>query len=79
MFCGLTAAKLGNVLFTLDLADRLRGSGVTANCLHPGGVTTKLLDTGWGWTGVSLAQGAALSVHLASSPAVETVAGQYLD
>ena len=73
------AAKLANVLFTLELAERLRGSGVTANCLHPGVVSTKLLDTGWGWTGVSVAQGAALSVYLASSPAVETVTGQYFE
>lgn len=73
------AAKLGNVLFTLELADRLKGSGVTANCLHPGVVTTKLLDTGWGWTGVSPAEGAALPVYLASSPEVETVTGQYFE
>lgn len=72
-------SKLGNVLFTLELAERLRGSGVTANCLHPGVVTTKLLDTGWGWTGVSLAQGAALSVYLASSPEVEKVTGAYFE
>jgi NAD(P)-dependent dehydrogenase (short-subunit alcohol dehydrogenase family) len=73
------AAKLGNVLFTLELAERLKGSGVTANCLHPGVVTTKLLDTGWGWTGIALAQGAALSVYLASSPDVATVTGQYFE
>lgn len=72
-------AKLGNVLFTLELAERLKGTGVTANCLHPGVVTTKLLDTGWGWTGVSLAQGAALSVYLASSPEVEEVTGAYFE
>lgn len=72
-------SKLGNVLFTLELAERLRGSGVTANCLHPGVVTTKLLDTGWGWTGVSLAQGAALSVYLASSLEVEKVTGAYFE
>lgn len=72
-------AKLGNVLFTLELAERLQGSGVTANCLHPGVVTTKLLDTGWGWTGVSLAQGAALPVYLASSPEVERATGQYFE
>jgi NAD(P)-dependent dehydrogenase (short-subunit alcohol dehydrogenase family) len=73
------AAKLGNVLFTLELAERLKGSGVTANCLHPGVVTTKLLDTGWGWTGISVAQGAALSVYLASSPQVEDMTGQYFE
>lgn len=43
-------SKLGNVLFTFELAERLKGTGVTANCLHPGVVATKLLDTGWGWS-----------------------------
>jgi NAD(P)-dependent dehydrogenase (short-subunit alcohol dehydrogenase family) len=33
-------AKLANVLFTYELSDRLKGTGVTANCLHPGAVAT---------------------------------------
>lgn len=73
-------AKLGNVLFTYELAERLTGSGVTANCLHPGIVATKLLGTGWGWSnGWTPAQGAALSVYLATSPEVEQVTGQYFE
>src|SRR6185437_1650272 len=35
-------SKLANVLFTYELASRLEGSGVTANCLHPGTVATGL-------------------------------------
>jgi NAD(P)-dependent dehydrogenase (short-subunit alcohol dehydrogenase family) len=71
-------AKLANVLFTYELAERLTGTGVTVNCLHPGIVTTKLLDTGWGWSnGLTSAQGAALSVYLATSPEVEQVTGNY--
>jgi NAD(P)-dependent dehydrogenase (short-subunit alcohol dehydrogenase family) len=73
-------AKLGNVLFTYELADRLAGSGITVNCLHPGVVATKLLDTGWGWSnGLTSAQGAALSVYLATSPEVEHISGQYFE
>jgi NAD(P)-dependent dehydrogenase (short-subunit alcohol dehydrogenase family) len=73
-------SKLGNVLFTFELAERLSDTGVTANCLHPGTVATKLLDTGWGWTnGLSSAQGAALSVYLASVPEVESVTGKYFE
>lgn len=73
-------AKLGNVLFTCELAERLTGSGVTANCLHPGIVATKLLDTGWGWlNGWTPDQGAALLVYLASSPEVEQVTGRYFE
>jgi NAD(P)-dependent dehydrogenase (short-subunit alcohol dehydrogenase family) len=80
---GITAyklSKLGNVLFTFELADRLKSTGVTANCLHPGVVATKLLNTGWGGSnGLSSAQGAALSVYLASSPEVENITGQYFE
>ncbi|HJP65273.1 MAG TPA: SDR family NAD(P)-dependent oxidoreductase, partial [Actinomycetota bacterium] len=32
--------KLANILFTIELARRLEGSGVTANCVHPGFVAT---------------------------------------
>ena len=35
-------SKLANVLFTYELARRLAGTGVTANCLHPGVVPTTL-------------------------------------
>ncbi len=73
-------AKLGTVLFTRELAERLTGTGVTVNCLHPGVVATKLLDAGWGWSnGLTAEQGAALSVYLATSPAVEQISGQYFE
>jgi NAD(P)-dependent dehydrogenase (short-subunit alcohol dehydrogenase family) len=32
--------KLANILFTVELAHRLEGSGVTANCFHPGFVAS---------------------------------------
>jgi NAD(P)-dependent dehydrogenase (short-subunit alcohol dehydrogenase family) len=35
-------SKLANVLFTRELARRLAGTGITANCLHPGQVATDL-------------------------------------
>lgn len=38
-------SKLANVLFTYELARRLAGFGITANCLHPGVVRTNLLET----------------------------------
>ena len=38
-------SKLANVMFCYELARRIDGSGVTANCLHPGVVRTGLLDT----------------------------------
>jgi NAD(P)-dependent dehydrogenase (short-subunit alcohol dehydrogenase family) len=79
--------KLANILFTYELARRLEGSGVTANCLHPGVIATGFghNDGGLLSLGLRLAtpflkkpeQGAATSVYLASSPAVEGASGQY--
>jgi NAD(P)-dependent dehydrogenase (short-subunit alcohol dehydrogenase family) len=80
-------SKLCNILFTRELARRLAGTGVTANCLHPGFVATNFgqRDAGlFGW-GLRLAMlfaarpepGADTIVHLASSPAVAGVSGCY--
>ncbi len=38
-------SKLANVLFTYELADRVRETRTSVNCLHPGVVRTDLLDT----------------------------------
>lgn len=70
-------SKLGNVLFTFELARRLDGCGVTANALHPGLVTTKLLREGFGMGGAPVSEGARTSLFLASSPDVEGVTGRY--
>jgi NAD(P)-dependent dehydrogenase (short-subunit alcohol dehydrogenase family) len=70
-------SKLCNVLFTYKLADILRDGGITANCLHPGVINTKLLRVNWGNMGAPVPEGARTSVHLASSPEVEGVTGKY--
>ena len=70
-------SKLCNILFTFYLADKLAETNVTANCLHPGVISTKLLHAGWGMGGASLSQGAETSVFLATSPDVENVSGTY--
>ena len=70
-------SKLGNIYLTLELAKRLEGSGVTANCLHPGGVDTKMLRTAMQMTGIPVEEGAAPSVYLSSSPEVEKISGKY--
>ncbi len=80
-------SKLCNILFTRELARRLAGTEVTANCLHPGFVATNFgqRDAGlFGW-GLRLAMlfaarpepGADTVVHLASSPAVGNISGRY--
>jgi NAD(P)-dependent dehydrogenase (short-subunit alcohol dehydrogenase family) len=79
--------KFANILFTTELARRLEGTGVTANCLHPGGVATRLgRDNGLlGRVATGLlkpfllapARGAACSLYLATAPALEGVSGGY--
>ncbi|CAK1540947.1 unnamed protein product [Leptosia nina] len=52
------ASKEANILFTKELARRLEGTGVTANCLHPG-----LIDTGiWNSVPAPLSWGLALII-----------------
>ena len=70
-------SKLANILFTFHLAEKLKDSGITVNCLHPGVISTKLLQAGWGMGGASVKQGAATSIYLASSPRVENLTGKY--
>src|SRR5664279_4792027 len=81
-------SKLANVLFTYELARRLAASTVTANALHPGVVNTSFGAEDPG--GVQRLfvpfvrpflktpeQGAATSIHLASSPDLDEVTGRY--
>jgi len=81
-------SKLANVLFTYELAERLEGTGITANCLHPGGVRTHFVNKNAsgiykvGWIlmkpfMISPSKGAETSVYLASSEEVEGFTGKY--
>ena len=81
-------SKLMNVLFTYELARRLQGTNVTANCLHPGFVASNFAgNNGWfvrfGMSfmsgRISVEDGAKCSIHLASSPEVEGVSGKYFN
>jgi NAD(P)-dependent dehydrogenase (short-subunit alcohol dehydrogenase family) len=82
-------SKLANILFTRELARRLDGTGVTANCAHPG-----VVRTGFGREsrpllklGITIARpfmlsperGADTIVYLASSPDVAGQTGGYYD
>jgi NAD(P)-dependent dehydrogenase (short-subunit alcohol dehydrogenase family) len=71
-------SKLENVLFTYKLARMLKDENVTANCLHPGVVSTKLLYAGWGVGGSGLHHGTRTSVFAAVSPEMEGKTGLYL-
>lgn len=79
--------KLANIMFTYELAERLEGTGVTANCFHPGAINTNLGQNNGGLTaligrGIKLflrspEEGADTLIWLSSSPDVEGVSGKY--
>ena len=78
--CGAYAlSKLGNVLFTLELAERLKGTPITVNCLHPGVVTTQLLTEGFGITGIPVERSSRCLTYLAGSPHLQGVTGTYFE
>jgi NAD(P)-dependent dehydrogenase (short-subunit alcohol dehydrogenase family) len=73
-------SKLALVMLTLDLAEKLRDRGVTANCLHPGTfMPTKMVLA----TGVepvdSLETGIASTMRLVVAPELDGVSGRYYD
>jgi NAD(P)-dependent dehydrogenase (short-subunit alcohol dehydrogenase family) len=80
-------SKLANILFTRELARRLNGTEVTANCLHPGVVKTRFGKSSGGLFGllipflrpffISPEQGAETIVYLASSLEVVDTTGGY--
>jgi len=81
-------SKLGNVMFTYELARRLGASTVTANALHPGVVNTSFGAEDPGGVQKLVVpfvrpflktpvQGAATSIHLASCPDLGQVSGRY--
>ena len=83
-------SKLCNILFTRELARRLSGTGVTANCLHPGFVNSRFGDNNPGLVGlgtriakqifaISPERGAETTVYLASSPDLEGKSGGYYE
>lgn len=81
-YSAYAASKLANILFTRALASRLANTGlsrtgVTANCLHPGVIDTKLLHAGFNIKGASVQSGAETSVYLATSEKVANVSGKY--
>jgi retinol dehydrogenase 12 len=83
-------SKLANVLFTFELAERLKHTHITANCLHPGVVKTQIgnKDSKWYssllWSlvtmfAISTDEGAKTSVYLATSAEVKGVTGKYFN
>jgi NAD(P)-dependent dehydrogenase (short-subunit alcohol dehydrogenase family) len=76
-YTAYSASKLANVLFSNELARRLKETNVTSNSLHPGVIRTKLLATGFGMGGASLQSGAVTSVYCATASELDSVTGEY--
>ncbi|MBT3410563.1 MAG: SDR family NAD(P)-dependent oxidoreductase [Halieaceae bacterium] len=83
-------SKLANALFSLELAQRLQGTGLSSNAIHPGLVQTNiartapvLMRSAFEWFGgviaKSPAQGAATQLYVATSPQLEGVSGAYFE
>jgi NAD(P)-dependent dehydrogenase (short-subunit alcohol dehydrogenase family) len=73
-------SKLALVMLTFDLAEELEGSGVTANCLHPGTYMPTNMVKAAGVDPVTpLEEGVAATLRLVSSPELDGVNGHYFD
>ena len=83
-------SKLANALFSLELAERLEGSNITSNVIHPGLVQTNIarsapivLRKAFEWFGgaisKTLQEGAATQVYVATNPALKGVSGAYFE
>ena len=81
-------SKLANVLFTRELARRVKDRGITVNCCHPGAVATNIgidRETGFGKTITGMLkpffqtpeEGARTAIFLASDDSVKDITGEY--
>jgi NAD(P)-dependent dehydrogenase (short-subunit alcohol dehydrogenase family) len=73
-------SKLALVMLTLDLADELGASGVTANCLHPGTYMPTKMVLGAGIDPLdSLESGVRATTRLVADSELDGVSGRYFD
>jgi NAD(P)-dependent dehydrogenase (short-subunit alcohol dehydrogenase family) len=75
-----TQSKLAQVMFTLDLAEELDGTGVTATCLHPGTfMPTKMVRAAGVEPVTALEDGVRATLRLIAEPELEGVSGRYFN
>ena len=75
-------SKLAIVMFTFDLAEDLRETGITANSLHPASLmnTRMVIETDYfGGPLTTVEEGAQAVEYLAKSPELDGVTGEYFD
>lgn len=81
-FRAYSQSKLALIMFTLELAKRLRaeGAGVTANAVHPASLmNTKMVFESFGYTLSTIEDGVEATLRLAISPELDGVSGRYFD
>ncbi len=83
-------SKLANVMFTIELAERIKGKNITANCLHPGMVRTAFGHKynnhwlGWGWKFMKpfmrpVESGCKSIIKLATNEGLSGISGKYFN
>ncbi|MFX0043250.1 MAG: SDR family oxidoreductase [Candidatus Hodarchaeota archaeon] len=70
-------SKTALILFTYLLADKLKNTNITVNCLHPGVIRTKLLRSASMSYGAPRSEGAKTLIFAATAPELENVSGKY--
>jgi NAD(P)-dependent dehydrogenase (short-subunit alcohol dehydrogenase family) len=75
-----TRSKLAQIMFTFELAERLRDAGVSVNALHPASLMdTRMVIETFGYTMSTVEEGADATVRLVVSPELEGVTGRYYE
>ena len=75
-----STSKLAQIMFTFELAERLSGTGVSVNALHPASLMdTKMVQDTLGYTMSTVEEGSEAVVRLVVSQEVEGVTGSYFD
>ncbi|MEN8122433.1 MAG: SDR family NAD(P)-dependent oxidoreductase [Bacteroidota bacterium] len=71
-------SKLCNILFSYELAERVKSQNILVNALHPGVINTKLLRAGWGPFGSSVIEGAKRILFLVNDEQ-KNLSGKYFE
>jgi NAD(P)-dependent dehydrogenase (short-subunit alcohol dehydrogenase family) len=82
-YSGVTAyrqSKLAMIAWTFDLAERLAGSGITVNALHPASLmpTKMVIEAGW-QTMSPVEEGLKATLRLVVDPSLENVTGEFFN
>jgi NAD(P)-dependent dehydrogenase (short-subunit alcohol dehydrogenase family) len=73
-------SKLAQIMYTFDLAERVKSDGITVNALHPASLMpTKMVHEYFGRTIDTLEDGVRSVLHLTTDPALDHVTGRYFD